>query len=181
MSIRQYLILSCCALLGGILFYSIYNELIIFHLPSKRGEQQITQGKAYRKNIPLIYWKHDAFITEEKELLITLHTQRTLLDIMTSWLHLLEEERILQKRVSVQSIMLDASGSEASISFDRNPLGKEYSTYQKLMTLEGLLKTIKESSLPLTSVRLLVNYKTINDPHLDFSHPWPITGYLKHS
>ena len=178
MSTRQYLILSGCTLLAGILFYGIYNELIVFHLPSKRGTQPLEEQVTH-KNIPLIFWKNGSFLTEEKELLIRPNRQRTLNDLLTSWLNLLEEEHILKKKVSIQSIMLDASGSEASISFDRNPLGKEDSTYQKLMTLEGLLTTIKSSGLPLTSVRFLVNYKTINDPHLDFSHPWPITGYSK--
>ncbi len=177
---RHYLILSGATLITGMLFYGIYNELVIVHLTSKKGILPAKQSTATRKNVKLIYPSGEKFITEEKELLISSNLPRTLQDVVTSWLTILQEEHPLPKKVAVQAVMTDKSGSEAYISFDSNFLSNEQSTYQKLMVIEGLLKTFKENKFPITSVRFLVNYKRLNDPHLDFSHSWPVTGYLKH-
>ena len=85
----------------------------------------------------------------------------------------------MPKKVVIQSILTDASGREAFISFDRNPLAKEKSTFQKLMWVEGLLNTIKGSGLPIENIQLLIHHKPLSDAHLDFTHPWPISGYGK--
>ena len=48
------------------------------------------------------------------------------------------------------------------------------------MWIEELLKTIKESGIPVQTIRLLVYSKPLQDNHLDFSHSWPISGYSRH-
>lgn len=173
----HYLYMSFALFLGGLLFYGLYNELIILRLPFKASRQAAEQGQSQRKIMKLTYWNGTSFANEEKEILYSDNSIRTLTDLITSWLSTLEEEHMMPKKVSLQSVMLDASGSEAYISFDRNPLLKEKSTYQKLMWVEGLLKTIKESGLPLKGVRILVYAKPLNDTHLDFNHAWPLSGY----
>lgn len=174
----HYVIISCTTLLVGMLFYGIYNELIIIRLPYKSTNQPIMPSNAQRKNSKLIYWNKEAFITEEKELLIPSDTLQAFTDLTNSWLTLLEEEQVMQKKVSLQSGLLDDTGQHASLSFDRNPLPKKQSTYQKLMFIEGLLKTVQASGLPIKSVRFFAHHKPLQDTHLDFNHPWPISGYL---
>lgn len=175
---RHYLILTGITLLCGMLFYGIYNDLIILHLPSKKGVPPVYQSSAQRKKVKLIYFNQEKFLTEEQEILITNNNQQNLSNLITNWLNLLEEEEILSKKVTLQSVLTDKSDTEAFISFDRSPFLKEQSTYQKLMFIEALLKTIKGNGLPFISIRFLVNFKRFNDPHLDFSQSWPITGYM---
>ena len=178
MTIKNYLILSGITLCIGMIFYGLYNDLIIIHLPIKKGAVAINLGSAKSKTIKLAYPQGDELLIEEKEIVITNNLQRTLNDVIHSWLSLLEEEQLLQKKATIQSILLDTSGTEAFISFDRNILEKNQSAYHKLLLVESLLKTLRENDILLKTVRLLVNSKPLNDPHLDFSHSWPITGYL---
>lgn len=171
--------MSIALFIGGLFFYGLYNELIILRLPFKASRQPTELGQSQRKLMKLTYWNGEAFATEEKEILYSSNSTRTLTDLINSWLSTLEEEHLMPKKVSLQSVMLDASGQEAFISFDRNPLLKEKSTYQKLMWVEGLLKTIQGSGIPLKTVRLLVYAKPLNDTHLDFNHAWPLSGYSR--
>lgn len=159
------------------LFYGIYNELIIIRLPFKKIGIPVEQGKSQRKTMKLTYWNGDTLLNEEKELLFSTNRARTLYDLTSSWLAIQEEEQLLPKKISLQSVMLDASGHEAFISFDRSPFAKGASIHQKLLWVESFLTTIKQNGLPIKTVRLLVYAKPLSDIHLDFSHPWPIEGY----
>ena len=173
-----YPLLSLALFCMGILSYGIYNEIIIIRLPFKKA-QPIAQSTAQRKNTKLFYWNGTSFEHEEKELLHSTNIVKSLSDLIAAWLTTQEEEHQAAKKVTLQSVMIDSSGREAYISFDRNPLPNNKATYQKLLWIEGLLKTIKESGLPVSSVRFLVYGKPLIDTHLDFNHPWPISGYSK--
>lgn len=174
---RHYLYMSIALFVAGLLFYGLYNEMIILRLPFKASRQPIEQSQSQRKVMKLTYWNGKSYAHEEKEILYSTNSAQTLTDLITSWLSMLEEEKMMPKKVSLQSVMLDSTGQEAFISFDRNPLLKEKSTFQKLMWIEGLLKTIKDSGVPLKSVHILVYAKPLNDAHLDFNHAWPLAGY----
>lgn len=176
----HYLIISSAMLLIGMLFYGIYNDLILIRLPFAQLSAPF-HTQTNRKTINLTYWNGTKWIAEEKEILFSSAIARTLQELITSWLTLLEEDRRTMKKVSLQSALIDQAGTEAFISFDRNPLAKEQSTLDKLLWLEGLLNTIRASGLPIQTVRFLVNGKPLIDTHLDFSHSWPVTGYTQSS
>ena len=181
----QYLYLSLGLFCSGMIFYGIYNEIIIFRMPFKRVGTPIEQSTSVRKMIKLIFWNGEAWEKEEKEILYSQDTITTVHHVLTAWLAVQEEEHPESKsqatgpqKVTLQFIMLDASGREASISFDRSPLPKEASTAEKLLWVEGMLKTLQESGLSLQTVRLLVYAIPLEDQHLDFTHPWPLSGYF---
>ena len=176
MRLKYFLLISSLTLFIGFVFYGIYNELILIRLPGKSKVAPL-QGTSTRKTMKVYYAKKDQWGAEDKEILVSSSLSQTLTNLITTWLNLLEEEGLMKKKVSIQSIMIDENGKELYLSFDRNPLAKEHATYQKLLWIEGLLKTIRESGLPVQSVRFLVYTKPLNDPHLDFTYPWPVTGY----
>ena len=132
---------------------------------------------AHRRKTRLWYFNGERFIYEDKELIFSANTQATLADLVASWLSLLDEEQLLTKKVAVQSVMLDPQKTTAFISFDQNPFEKWFSTHAKLMFLQGLLKTLKESTIPLKKVQFLVQHAPLKDHHLDCVHPWTIEGY----
>lgn len=165
--------------IAGALFYCWYNELIIIRLPFRRVGTPIEHTQSQRSKNKLIFFNGTSLITEEKEILSSTNILQTVNNLITSWLTLQEEERLMPKKVSVATVMIDEARKEVFISFDRNPLLKDKSIYEKLMWVEGLLKTLKENGLPLQTVRLLINGKPIPDAHLDFTHPWPLSGYLQ--
>lgn len=162
----------------GMLFYGFYNNLIIIQLPQRKGLSHGTEQRhAQHKPLTLWYWDGKQLIKEEKELIYSSNMQDTLADLVARWLSVLEEEHLLTKKVTVQSVLLDTQNTTAYISFDRTPLAKELSTHDKLMTIESLLKTLRDSDFPLKKVQFLANHKPMHDVHLDFERPWAIQGY----
>lgn len=174
-----YFIISSSALLLGLFLYALYNELILIKIPSKKIAASVADITVQKKNFQLIYWHANKWVTEEKELISSDNLSKTLTYMLTSWLNLLEEEHIIQKKPSIQSIMLDAPQTGLYISFDRSFLPKDFSTYKKLLLIEGLLKTLRANSIPITSCYFLVNHQPMHDQHLDFSQGWPINGFLE--
>lgn len=177
----RYLLISFATLGIGMLFYGLYNKLIIIQLPTHRKSPALEQRNAQAKPLRLWYWNGEQFAKEDKELIYTGNVQDTLADLVSRWLSLLEEEHTLSKKVTVQSVLLDLHNTTAFISFTRNPLKKELSTHDKIMFFEALLKTLRESDIQLKKVQFLANHKPIQDLHLDFDRAWSITGYVQPS
>ncbi len=172
----RYMAISLAMLLLGMIFYAFYNKLIIIRLPVRRSAL-FERRSAFRKRVHLWYFNGTSFVKDDKELIFSANTQSTLQDIVASWLSYVEEEQGLPQKTSVQSVMLDAQKNTAYISFDRSPFITKQSTYSKHMFLEGLLKTLKGSTIPLKKIQFLVHHKPLDDRDLDFSHAWTINGY----
>jgi hypothetical protein len=174
----HYLLLSLSSFFIGIIFYCYYHEIIVIRKFSHTNRQPVNTAPVVKRNFTLHYWKDKAWHKDEKELIDAEDKSQTLNYLITSWLGLTEEEGLLQRKTSIQSIMLDAQGQEVFISFDCNPFKKDFSTQAKWMWIEGLLKTVRENNIPVNAIRFLVHHKPLHDYHLDFSHSWPITGFL---
>lgn len=165
--------------LCGVLFFAVHHGWIIFRAPwhiqeAAKSEQQLTINK---QKVHLVYWHNDQWNTEDTEIIWSDDYAHNIKLLINKWLTLLDEDNIMQKKVTVQSVLI-SHADQAYLSFDHNPLRKDALTIQKLMWVEGLLKTIKENKIPVNSVWLLVQHQLLKDHHLDFSNPWPINGFL---
>ncbi len=169
-------IASVIGLLMGLIFYAFYNNLILFR--SSFIDMPVKQSEVYlKKKVLLFFYQNGKERIEEKELLWPANQQKAIIYLVGSWLATLDEEHVIDKKVTVQSVMLSPSYQEAYISFDRNPLNKESSTYEKLMWVESLLKTLRENGIKVQSIYFLVHHQPLHDYHLDFTHGWPVTGF----
>jgi hypothetical protein len=177
-NLHYLLLISISALAVGSIFYGIYNNFIIIQFPIKKLPLILQNFNAQKKNITLALFKKGSWHFEDKELLFSNNIVKTMTYLVSSWLTLLAEEEVMDKKVTLQAVLIDAPTKEVSLSFDRNPFSRNASTFQKVMWVEALLKTILLSGLQVQSVRFLVNHKPLADAHVDFSCPWPITGYL---
>lgn len=178
MKLSTVLILSGFSLVAGIATYAFYNELLIVQFPTKKNSFITPASTIERKKFALYYWHQTAWRTEEKELLQATDARKTFSYLITAWLNLLEEEQVLHKKITVQSVMLNSTGHELYISFDHNFLPKHAATHEKLLLVEGLLKTIHACNQQIRHVIFLVHHQPLQDTHLDFSQSWPITGFL---
>ena len=107
------------------IFYGIYNEIIIIRMPFTGAQIAGVQNLSNHKNMKLYYWNGNTFTHEDKDVLSSINSIRTLLDLINAWLTIeSEEEQQLTKKVALQSVMIDATGHEAFISFDRTPFIK---------------------------------------------------------
>lgn len=163
-------------IMGCGLFLYMHEIIIIRPLFLNHTPIQIA---TYKRPTILFFWKNNRWNKETKEIVwsedISVHTKQ----LLDSFFELLYEEQIIGKKISIESVCIPAESETAYISCNRYPMIKDNTTYNKWMIIESLLKTVAENVPSIRSIQLLVNHQILNDPHLDFSRPWPITGFCK--
>jgi len=175
---KRYLFLSALMIGAGIFFYAFYREILIINLPLTKQYNAAEYRTAQQKKIRLFYRNGEQFIEGEKELIESANPQDILTSLVARWLTFLEEEEVLPKKVTVQSVLIGNQKQTAYISFDRSPFTKDQSTFEKIVFLEGLFKSLKTNSTLIKKVRILVNHKPLQDPHIDGEHDLTVLGYL---
>jgi hypothetical protein len=153
------------------------KEYIIFRFKSL-SYQGNSSASHEKKTVNLFYWVHDRWNKEETNIIWSNNIAESIGAIVKSWLILIEEEKLINKKITLLSSLLGPNKNELYLSFDRNLIDDEESTISKLMLIESLLKTLRENSNQITKVRLLKHHQTIWDNHLDLYHSWPIEGFL---
>ena len=124
------------------------------------------------KSVTLYFWK-DAVLKKEDVFLVWLSSKAEILQqLVGNWLTLVYEERILEKRVGVESVALSSSEQEMYLSFDQLPFVPKWSINKKIKLINGLQKTIDDAGLGIQKVVFLVRHEPMIDEHLDFSQPW---------
>lgn len=174
---KQYILICIFFLFGGILFCGFYNQWIIIQLPTfttKKNDASLIN----KKKVTLHFYHKDKWKTETQEQLWTDTVSKNLVQVINSWLALLDEERIIPKKVSLESALI-SQASTAYISCDHTFFSKEDSIFKKWMLIESLLKTIRENGIPIQDVQFLVHHQPLQDPHLDFSQPWQTIGFIR--
>lgn len=178
MNFKKEYIIGLGALCGGMIFFCVYQELLIIHWGTLTQPEIKKEIISERKKINLYFWKDERWKKESVEIMWSKDQAATVHYALNQWLNVLDEEEILDKKVSLQHVSLNDSGSTAYLSFDRYPFDLEASTHQKHMIIESLLKTVREADIKISYFHFLVHHKSMVDAHLNFTHPWPIHGFL---
>jgi hypothetical protein len=179
MAIKNYGYLAGIFLIIGMGYSAFNNEILILRWPLTIAPSVQEQSATTKKKVKLSYWHHGAWHSETNEILWSTDKTDTLANLVKCWLNVLDEESMATKKISLQSIILTTTGTEAFVSFDHYPFAKDESTFEKWHWVEGLLKTLKDNGIALQSVRFLVHHQELIDPHLDFSQSWPIGGFIQ--
>lgn len=161
----------------GVGYYAWQQEWFILNYPChatyKNKNDQLTNKQVY-------VW----YVTEEQ-----LHKENT--EIIWSSIRptenahrlaqrvltLLYENQIFKKKCTVRMALSDYTGQELLLFFDRSPLTNSLPVRIKLLIIESILKTIRENGISFTAVRFFVNNEPLQDTHLDFNQPWPLTKF----
>lgn len=175
---RHWIIVSMISFCMAFIFYAFYHQWIIFRLPCNNTIASITPELIQKKSLIFYYFHDDKWKTEKQEMLWSDDKEKNILHIINAWLTVLDEEHITTKKTTLQSVLITSS-DHAYLSFDRTILNKEETIFKKWILVEGLLKTLKENDIAITHVQFLVQHQPLQDPHLDFSLPWPIHGFIK--
>ncbi len=175
----NYFIFSLIFFVIGALFLAYNQGFIIIRSSSYKTETKNAAHnvRAHKKRVKLIFWHNKKWNTEHVDILQTNDDAQTIQHLINAWLNLLDEENIMNKKVTLQSALLTPN-RQLYLSFDRNPFDEQNQTYKKWMWTESLLKTIRENSISLQNIRFLVHHQAMQDNHLDFSNSWPISGFL---
>lgn len=175
---RNYITISSAAFIAALLFFAIYNQLIIFRMPERSFNELAPSAIIQKKQITQHYFHGNKWKTEKQDMLWQDSTEKNVFHIINAWLVLLDEEHIIAKKTTLQSALVTQSGT-VYLSFDHNILGKEETIFKKWLLIEGLLKTIASNNIAITHVQFLVQHQPLQDTHLDFSLPWPVCGFMK--
>ncbi len=171
-----------CVFLGivGYLFFLQQESWLVITFPfwSRSTQKVCLMPQANYKTVMLYGWVNHALKKESTEIMYTQDKAQTLKLLLNSWLIFLEDEQVTEKQTQVMSVALVATGAEALISLNQYPFEGAWSTHQKLMWVESMLKTIRENSIDVTAIRLLVHHQPLQDDHLDFDISWPVGGFL---
>ena len=172
------LISLACFFLGMTVLLVKRSWLIVHWVPGyARSEASVSSSSkhiVHRKDVTLYYWKDGKVKKEIDSCICGAGKAEDIKLVVGNWLSFLYEERVLGKRVGIQSVALSASEQEAFFSFDHVPFAREWSIRKKWQLLDGLCRTIAALDLEIQSVLFLVNHEHMNDDHLDFSQPWVV-------
>jgi len=176
MTIKQYFAISISCFTLGLILFALQQKWIIINLPIHEKKLMVATT-THKKNCKLFYFHNGAWHTETSMLIWSENAADNLTLLVNQWLSLATEEKIIKKKTVLESACVSEQ-HELLLSFDRSFLYKEASTYEKLMVVESLLKTIKENEPAIKKVRILVHHQPLADYHLNFTNPWPIEGFL---
>lgn len=180
MTNRNYLItLSLGAFFIGILLFAFSHGWIIFNFPfGSKAIIESNNSTVHKQLCTIYYYKNGQTKSEKKELIWSNNTTNNLIHLTKTWLSLLDEEEVVFKKTTLQTLTLSPNSEHAIISFDRVPFNNDDSTQIKLMLIESFLQSIREAIPTLKAVQFLVHHQAISDYHLDFSRPWPLSGFV---
>lgn len=164
------------SLLLALLFVAHRQEWLIINWPARPSEQT-SATKTEKRSVKLYFWTQDRWKHESVDILWSEDKAQSAKYLVDAWLTWLEEEGTDKDKVSLQAALLSPSGQELLLSFDRAPFTEEQSAYEKWQWVESLLKTIRDNSIKVQQVRLLVYHQPIEDYHLDFGRAWPLIGF----
>jgi hypothetical protein len=173
------LLLSWCACALGALFFAWHQKYILIIVPSREFNASHEQVASKKQQVTMWYYKEHRMAHETIDMVWPHDTVAQVTTLVTTWLTLLHEHEIVTKKIACEAVASTESGMELIISCDRNLFEKQMSTETKLMIVESLLKTLREQDIKVQQIRFLVNHKPMLDTHLDFSHPWPLSGYVE--
>lgn len=173
-----YTITSAASFCAAVLFFAIYNQWIIFRFPLSAQTELLPSAVIQKKTITHYYFHGDKWKTEKQELLWSEGNEKNIFQLINAWFTLLDEEHILAKKTTVQSVLISTAAC-AYISFDHNIMGKEDAIFKKWVLIEGLLKTMVINGIAIHHVQFLVQHQPLLDAHLDFSQPWLVHGFIK--
>ncbi|MBI2353085.1 hypothetical protein HYV11_02460 [Candidatus Dependentiae bacterium] len=164
---------------GGLFFLQQESWIIITSPFQKQATELVTsQLNTEYKTVLLYGWRNGEFKSESTEIIYSDDIALNMKLLLNSWLLFLEDEHITEKQTQIMSVALSVSKQEAFISLNQTPFDMNASTYDKLMWIESLLKTVKENKIPIAALRLLVHHQPLLDDHLNFDIAWPISGFL---
>jgi hypothetical protein len=177
----QILVIVVSTLAGALVYAYLQNWIIITYPAAQQSTLHMMQENlaGIKRKIHYTYWHHNKWCTEQQELMCPANRSEHIFYIINTWLTMLYEEHVLDKKIHLQAVLLSGSGNEIYLSFDSNPLSDQQTTYDQWMWVESLLKTLRDNVQALHTVQFLVNHQPLNTTRLDFTNPWPIMGFLK--
>lgn len=175
--VKLYILLFVSFITGS-LFFCMYHDWIIIYWNKPSLTTSIYPD--YTKRMAQIsIWKNTGWYFENREIIQPENKAQATHIVIGQWILLNKEEGVIDKDISLQTVLYSPSNQDMYVSFDKSPFCKKWSAHDKLFCIESLLKTVRDNNLGCPNVHFFVHHQPLVDAHLDFSIAWPLTGFLK--
>lgn len=178
---KSLILLGVTSLFIGFLVFAVSHDWIVISFPgnTRHHATHLLHAATVEKKVALSFWHNGSWKKEITPLVWPSDRAEQLYNLINSWLTFLHDEKLMKKKIAVQSVALSKGYQEAIISFDASPLSTEEATYTKWLWLESLLKVIRDNVDIIQKIRLLVNHTPCEDTQLDLNNAWPVQGFFK--
>ena len=138
-------------------FSSSYNKAA-FNKPESLQKRKILlycwkEGK-WQENETTILWKEEDIAKSMKHLI-------------NSWITYVQDEQLIDYALSLKQVAFSSQYNELYVSFNRTLFYQEWSITEKMLFVEGLLKTIRKTTRLPQAIVFLLNEKYMpDDRHL---------------
>lgn len=179
MAYKKVALMSFFAGLGGVCWYGYFNEWIILRNPWEIPHHTTAPtARLFKKEIILYFWLHDEWRNESITVRIAESLQEQALTILHAWFYEAAQSGFIPHPCTLETALYDARTSCLYLSCTTSPLDIQKSTYENLIVLESLLKTIREN-IPhrIQSIQLLINHTILEHPYIICTKPMPISGF----
>ena len=174
---KETIFLSIIFSIVSVLFFAYQESWLIFMVPNKKKIVQLSTETKPAEAV-LYFWKYGKWNFEKVSYIKSSDQAQNIKNLAHLYFRLLDDEEVIHNDVSVNSVVLNTNKQTAFISCNQSPFNSQDHTKAKLMIIEGLLKTLRENNVSVSSIQFLINHQPLDDDHLDFTIPWPLTGYL---
>jgi hypothetical protein len=174
---KEVIILSIIFFSLSVAFFAYQESWIIFIVPHKKEVVQLSAETKPAEAV-LYFWKYEKWNFEKVSYIKSSDQAQNIKNLAHLYFRLLDDEAVIHNDVSVNSVVLHKNKQIAFISCNQSPFNAQDHTKTKLMIIEGLLKTLRDNNVSTSSIQFLINHQPLTDDHLDFTIPWPLTGYL---
>ncbi|QQR48985.1 hypothetical protein IPF37_05515 [bacterium] len=161
----------------------IQRNVLVIHwawhgVPIRQAHEK-TLPAIVRKPITYRFIKHDQPNSEQAFLMWHTHDYgQNLKQVVSGWLTCVQEERLVDHAVRLETVSLSLYNQEAYLSFTQSLMKKDDSIAKKWQLIESLFKTVRESGIDVRAVLFLVDHQLMIDEHFDFSQPLALDGFL---
>ena len=174
----KYFLPLLFAFFCGIFIFCYKNEIILIrfgHQTSMHSMRSID-----KKTCCFYFWHNYRWCKEEEVILWDPDNMiENCHQLIARWISLAENIRLITSQTILKSTILDQKNQEIFLSFNKSFLPVSLATYDKLMIIEGMLKTVEKNGITFRSYNFLVNHAYMKDSHLDFSISWPLKGFIE--
>ncbi len=163
------------ALILGACFWAWQKEWLILRGPVKSFSYSNIMA-APTKPVTIYFWKNQRWHQEQDSMLWDQGRCLNLQRLVQSWVAINAAEGLISHHLTLQACIIHQQ--TGYLSFEQPLFEKHFSTYQKVMLIESLLKSIRENHIQITQIQFLCQNHPMSDSHLDFSRPWPTQGFV---
>ena len=166
------LILLLTGLFTAGFIFGLSRHLIF--LPKHNSQLSNTNtGDMKSEFLDIWYYKNGWYMENVNCLYSTVEDK--LASLVSHWLGIINDEAIVNERISLQSVI--RSSSDIYLSFDHNFL-HDLSAADNYRLICSLLKTLYLAGFKNERVYFLAHHKYFQDNLLDFAVSWPTSFYL---